>query len=258
MSDKGIKIVKLPYGKNVHRYINHLSVLVLFVGMALFFKYLGKNWTKSIIGGVLLFGSAYYLRALYFFKVIFITNDINFKEEITDINNLGFVVVEDDKNTPILWDSIEFIELLSDNSLEIKQFSAKPVQLTEKYSNWFTLLQQIPKSKLNSDKIPTYLENVFSRLESCPICGFIALDIDRCFNCYSDRYGKEQRDMYENKIEFIKEEQLFLFGTYEKDEPIEFYPKPIDGFKFNKDWKPLVTKKEVLEYSKINNWDEDN
>jgi hypothetical protein len=89
-------------------------------------------------------------------------------------------------------------------------------------------------------------------LTTCEICGYIARERDSsyCYNCYAAVFDSSETN--EKKIDWIKNEQLFWFSMDEK-QPVDFY-KPLyqSGFKKDLKWKPVVSEKDVLKYSKAN------
>lgn len=93
-----------------------------------------------------------------------------------------------------------------------------------------------------------------SKLLSCKICGTIAVFDNQCLVCISDVYNAEKHDKFKHEIDYLKEEQLDLFGTMDKNEKVDFFEQKT-FFKRNLNWKPLVTEAEVIAYSKEWNWD---
>ena len=91
-----------------------------------------------------------------------------------------------------------------------------------------------------------------SKLKTCIICGYIAYlpDSNKCFYCYL-KYNKEKIDN-----NFVINEQLMLFGAkYKVNKELDFYkPKIQLGFVKDTNWKPLVSKKEVIDFSINNKW----
>lgn len=92
--------------------------------------------------------------------------------------------------------------------------------------------------------------------EICEICGFISVDKEthECQICVSKEWNDKLMTGYAGKEEYIKEEQLFWFSTESSFEKVNFYlpdgEKNEVNFPKSGNWKPLVTEKEVIEYSR--------
>jgi|GEM_PF-3864773 len=67
-------------------------------------------------------------------------------------------------------------------------------------------------------------------------------------------------DTYDSKSgktesEYIIENQLDIFATFDKKERFNDFKTENQGFSIDSLWKPIVTKREVLEYSEKECWD---
>lgn len=98
----------------------------------------------------------------------------------------------------------------------------------------------IVTNKLNK---PTFL--------TCEICGYkgITSDKNEC-----DYYGnltwneKKKIKNYEDKREWLKEEQLFWYSIDSLTQKIEFYNPLVDeGFEKDKNWKPIINQQDLIE-----------
>ncbi len=63
-------------------------------------------------------------------------------------------------------------------------------------------------------------------------------------------------DEYKNEDAYLKEMQMDAFATMEKKEAFNEFDLKNDDFERDSNWKPLVTKEQVLVYSKENFWEE--
>jgi hypothetical protein len=112
----------------------------------------------------------------------------------------------------------------------------------------------MPASIANSDK--EYIEQIYTELSSCKVCGNIAVWQHQCNVCHSD-----QNDVKDNnpavELENIKEEQLQLFATYDENEAIDWEFHLDAHFKRDPNWKLLVNEEEIMAFSRENTWDEE-
>lgn len=113
------------------------------------------------------------------------------------------------------------------------------------YHGWYALIRQVPLSTYSSfdEKI---VEKIYKKLESCKICGAIAVTHGTCQNCYNDSYKPAWAEEGFREIDYIKEEQLSYFATDEEGEAIDFSLEPFDQAT---GWELLVREEEILEYS---------
>ena len=129
----------------------------------------------------------------------------------------------------------------------------RKIKVDNSFRNFYYLLRNIPKGYDTMDY--DFVENLFKDLKTCSFCGLIAYHNGECLDCYrtsnlSEKYLKK----HPNIEEIIKKEQLELFSTPEKDEIFNDFKIKSLSFKQDENWKPLVTKQEVLQYSKENYW----
>ena len=74
--------------------------------------------------------------------------------------------------------------------------------------------------------------------------------------CASDVWRDELKSDYETEEKYIIENQLDEFATMDKTEKFGNFVLKDTFFKQDPHWKPLVTKEQVLEYSKNEYWEE--
>lgn len=86
-------------------------------------------------------------------------------------------------------------------------------------------------------------------LETCEICGYKAIDTTkkRCKYCGSLTWDEQKKiHGYDDEQQWLKEEQLFWFALDSLTEKVDFYKPTVDeGFVKDKNWRPLVTEKEI-------------
>lgn len=111
-------------------------------------------------------------------------------------------------------------------------------------------------AEMNDAEQTAYIEQIYSELSSCKVCGNIAVWQGQCNVCHTDQEDVTDGNP-ESELALIKEEQLHLFATYEEDEPIDWEFHVDENFKRDPSWKLLVNEKEVIEFSKENTWGEE-
>ncbi|MBX2897893.1 MAG: hypothetical protein KF763_20795 [Cyclobacteriaceae bacterium] len=91
--------------------------------------------------------------------------------------------------------------------------------------------------------------------DTCEICGFVSVDRKtfECQMCVEKKWDSSIMTGYTDKNQYIKEEQLFWFRTESKTEKVNFYlpegERNEDNYPKDKNWRPIVTEAEVIEYS---------
>lgn len=91
-----------------------------------------------------------------------------------------------------------------------------------------------------------------ARLVTCEICGYVALlpDSGYCFNCYNNIFDSTFQEI-SSKHNWLRNQQLYWFELDSQKEKVDFYfPKTDHGFKKDIRWRPIVTEKEVRDFSK--------
>ena len=186
------------------------------------------------------------------------------KPSIKDVNNLGFTINDKKDSFFYHWRSVKSIKLktyFSDNktiekiSLSFK-FSdgKKKLNIDSHFTNFYYLLRNIPKGYDLMDY--DFAENLFKNLKTCPFCGLVAFYNGECLDCICDLDLYETlKEEYLNIEDYIKDEQLEIFATNDRNEKFNDFKIKSLSFEQDENWKPLVTKQQVLQYSKENCWD---
>ena len=130
------------------------------------------------------------------------------------------------------------------------------IVIKKSLGNWYNLLKNIPRTYPDLDY--NYIDDLFIGLKTCKVCGMIAANARECMYCVSEIWSDELKPDYESEEKYIIENQLDVFAVMEKTEKFGDFVLKDSFFKQDPDWKPLVTKKQVLEYSKKEYWDENN
>ena len=93
-------------------------------------------------------------------------------------------------------------------------------------------------------------------MEGCRTCGLKAVKDGECKECYSHDPSQELDEEYPNYEAYLREQQMERFSTFEKDEEFGDFKPESDFFEVDPDWKPIVTKEEVLDFSKKEYWED--
>lgn len=87
-------------------------------------------------------------------------------------------------------------------------------------------------------------------LLTCDICGYVAVSSEReeCSYCGNVTWVDEKTiNDYNEKKEWIKSEQLFWFSLDSVTQTPDFYePTFTEGFYKDKNWKPIITKQDLI------------
>lgn len=88
-------------------------------------------------------------------------------------------------------------------------------------------------------------------LQTCEICGYIAITSDKkeCGYCGTLTWDNQRKIKgYDDKQEWLKDEQLFWFSLDSLTQPIDFYePVSDEGFNKDKNWKPIITQQDLID-----------
>jgi len=193
-----------------------------------------------------------------------ILNDKNQIEEVKDVNNLGFTINYKEDLIFYNWQNVTSIKLKSHfaEKRTIKTIglsfrfsdSKKKLNINNHFTNFYYLLRNIPNGYDLMDY--NFVESLFKNLKTCSFCGLVSYYNGRCLNCICslDFWTEEQKEDYPTIEDYIKEEQLELFATYSRSEIFNEFKMISLSFEQDKNWKPLVSKQQVLQYSKENCW----
>ena len=126
------------------------------------------------------------------------------------------------------------------------------ISISADTAGWYEFISKIPKSQyINFDY--SLVPKIYAQLKGCKICGAVAVVENICRNCAGEIWPNEQKQAwgYKNELEYLKEEQLDYFSTWEKEDKIDFN---ILHFEKDLNWALLVTENDLQKYSKENNW----
>jgi hypothetical protein len=173
---------------------------------------------------------------------------------ISSITNNGFSLGNGKKNVQYRWDDFDTAEI-NPSRLEVKLKGRKKLIINDQFFSFYTFLKKIPHH-YKSFYYNT-IDNFFDQLQPCKVCGLIAATTEKCLYCNSVEWNTEIEKEYHTYEAYVKASQLEVFATWEKNEPFCDFKLTNHAFNTDPDWKPLVTKKEVLDYSKKECWDEE-
>ncbi len=105
----------------------------------------------------------------------------------------------------IIFNSITF-----SNNVKLLKKEKRIAHISNIEQNYYLLLKKIPLSCLNYSQTKI-ISDFKNSLKPCEICGYIAVFDNFCRYCNNIQWEKCSKDNYENKSEFIKEQQMDLF-----------------------------------------------
>ena len=93
-----------------------------------------------------------------------------------------------------------------------------------------------------------FRRNLFENLKTCPFCGLVSYYNGRCLDCICSLWfwTEDQKEDYPTVEDYIKEEQLELFAIRNRNEKFNEFKTKSLAFEQDKNWKPLVSKQQVL------------
>ena len=211
--------------------------------------------TKAfIICGLIIAICGLLLRHRIHNRVADFVKDLPQVEGITEITSNGFTVVGPDKKSLVYWKDVKEISLTSNNNLSFAMNNGVKEFYSSMSVGFYKLLQNIPNNKLADDAIKTFKTETFKDLETCKICGFVALKNNTCMNCKMSSFDPNTSED-ENEETYIRNEQLDHFNTWEEHEKVNFnFIEKDSAFVRDNNWKPIVTKEEVIAFSKEHYW----
>lgn len=174
-----------------------------------------------------------------------------YHQQIEDINSTGFKIIKGAKSKQYYWRDIKWIKF-DKNKFRITLRHTHKVVVDKKTHHFYLLLKSIPSGFNDFDY--SYVNSFFSSLTTCIICGKIALHDSECLSCGCSEWNKNHQKVFLDRTDYLKTNQLDVFATMEKSE--KFSDFKINDICFDSDlgWTPMVTKEEVLEYSKKEYW----
>lgn len=169
-------------------------------------------------------------------------NNIFFKNlsfELTEIELIknGFSIKKPfgSKQKLFFWKDIKDISFSKDyNEIIIQNDTVNLIKSNN--IGWYELIQNIPLSFTNFDF--EYVKSFIELLESCQICGIVAVSSKKCIVCGNIAWNNENP---QNKLDFLKDKQLDFFKIHLDNKiRIKNYAKPEHGFKADENWKLYI------------------
>lgn len=253
-----MKIIKVPYTRKVQSKLDIVIQLFALSGIALMIvSIFNLDWITFLVGVIIGIPTSFFLWKTMTLQLLIWTTDFVSIKGVTDIDEKGFILNNNKESTRVLWSEVKYFRLDLEENLVVEQINGKQIKIDQKYNNWYLLLKQIPSSKQEDLKIPELIRKTFNNLKTCQVCGSIALQKEKCLSCSARVFNNELKEEFKSEMEYIKFEQLELFCTDDKYEKVNFYLDEKDGFEIDENWNPIVSEKEVLEFSKENCWDDE-
>lgn len=231
------------------------TIFIIVTGLY-FTGYVNKKTITNGLGVGAVF-SAFWIALVLLVKLISWLQMNSFSgkfKAISTITNNGFSIGNGKKNVQYRWDDFDSAEIHPSN-LEVKLKGRKKLIINEKFFSFYTFLKKIPHYYKGFDY--NIIDNFFDQLQPCKVCGLISATNEKCLYCNSTEWNTEIEKEYHTYQAYLKASQLEVFATWDKNEPFCDFKLTDHAFEADPSWKPLVTKKEVLEYSKKECWDEE-
>lgn len=178
----------------------------------------------------------------------------NFLEVRVEDEN-GFIVQELFGPKTYKWSDFKRIEFRKELK-EIELRGKKKVVLEDHMNGYYLVLKKLPSELAGSYSLK--IQTFFDSLSTCEICGLVAVEEDACLSCFYDVWSEELKEYYTDKDTYIKEGQLDVFSIEEPNQPFHNFKTSVAGLDNDPNWKPRITKEELLKYSAENYWDKDN
>lgn len=235
---------------------NYLYILAIIVLITI--DYLVFHSFKNALNGIYLgLGISAVIFIIFFFIRIgfsaWFKFGINKFLYITDVNKSGFSLIKRTKTYSYSW--IDFNDAVFDSAKQkIKLKGNKNFTIKKQMGSWYKILNNIPRTYQSLDY--NYIDELFKDLKTCKVCGMIASNSKECLFCGSEVWNDKLKENYESEEKYIIENQLDEFATVEKTEKFNNFRLKDNFFKQDPNWQPIVTKEQVLEYSKKEYWEE--
>ena len=240
--------------------LNTLMILLYLAPLPIIavFDLLRLSHNQLFFKSVLLGGGCYIASEILVFLTIKASRlYIRFKPNFLEIrieDEKGFIVQELFGPKTYKWSDfnrIEFRKELKDNELRGK----KKVVLDAYMNGYYLVLKKLPSVLAGSYSLQ--IQKFFDSLSTCEICGLVAVEEDYCLSCSYDVWSEELKEYYTDKDTYIKEGQLDVFSIEEPNQPFQNFETSVVGLDKNPNWRPNITKEEVIEYSAENHWKKD-
>ena len=209
-------------------------------------------FTKGVLGGL---GFTAFLAILML--IITVVSKLLFKFRINQKlfivgNEHGFFIHKGKKTTEYRWTS--FDDAFFNEKKNAITFSGREKVVVKKsVVNWELFVSNLPKNFRSLDY--NFIDSIFANLLTCRMCGMNAYNGEECYYCGTEKWSEELENEYGTDENHIRELQLDFFATMEPSEKFSEFKIKDNFFKQDPNWKPLVTKEEVLEYSKKEYWE---
>jgi hypothetical protein len=132
--------------------------------------------------------------------------------------------------------------------ISLNFYSGRSIELYSSYEGWYLLLRHLPRKITRADK--NLIKQYFDNLELCPVCGVYAFEQEDgvCNFCglwYAENYLYD-----DNNAKLIAEKQIAFLSNYAKSADFNMNPsiRTTSGFKYDENWKPIITQQEALDY----------
>ena len=249
-----MKRIKIPFNKKT------VSKLTLGIGWLFIIVYVGFRWGIANINWIVITLGLSIIMIIFWVSelvekhdIVLVPKDVFEQKEIEEMNSKGFSFVREGELEKILWKQIVEVDILDNEqthinptrrSLKFKLEKNRTFLLEHDFTNWFQLIQLIPKYCKVSLSFKKYTEDLFSNLTTCEICGRIAVYNEECLSCGCGVYNSLVDKQFKNKTDYIRYHQIGLINSYEGEE-FSFFVDNDNVFKMDLDWAPIVSIKNI-------------
>jgi len=209
------------------KYFVFSFIIALIIGFAFFQKDdvllgLKAGFIISLLQGVII------LIIKFVFRLSGLTSKK--RQSIKTVDKKGFTITSGTRQKQYFWRDVQWVKFEREKfNLIIKEKSRLVIDL--KTDNIYYLLRNIPLGYKDFDY--TFITDLFSKLTKCKVCGFIAVNETECLSCGCTTWTKELETEYANYEEYVKENQLDIFATMEKDEKFNEFKILNKNFEFD-------------------------
>lgn len=231
----------------------YLLIIVASAGVDCYVTKSLGYFSKGALGGLALF---VFLKVIIYVVLLIskIFSELGIGGEKFIISNeRGFNIHRGDRTKEYYWNS--FDDAVFNEKKDAVTFTGREKFVVKKADvSWERFLSNIPKNYRSLDY--KFIDNLFADLQTCRACGMLAFNGEQCYYCGAEKWSKELENDYGTDENYLREIQLDVFAVVEPSDKFENFILKDNLFKQDPKWKPLVTKSEVMEYSKKEYWEE--
>lgn len=129
----------------------------------------------------------------------------------------------------------------------VKFYSGRIIELYSSYEGWYLLLRHLPKKITRADR--HLIRQYFDNFELCPVCGVYAVEQQNGFCNLCELWYIENYLYDSDNSKLIAEKQIEFLSYYSTNTKLNMNPtiRTTSGFKYDENWKPIITEQEALD-----------